>query len=585
MHGQNIISAIYDTIKLLGDGCCATFKKGDNWQTLSWNDLGDRITQLACALRRQGIKVGDRVVIFADTSVEWTIADCAILACGAIVVPIYPTLNTEKITHILEDSEPAFAFVKDANSASKFAKAYTATSLKDIPVWTFDGFAEYLSHRASELELGQLKESIDSIGLSQVATIVYTSGTTGEQKGAQLTHENLKAEIEGVEQVFDFTTEEVGILCLPLAHVLGRMMQFYQLTKGCQTAYAESVEKLAQNYLETRPHFVCAVPRMLEKIYELTQVYIRNKPRLLRKATNWAIRVGLNYEARVRKFRPVSAFLRFEYFFANVFFFSRIRNRLGGRIRSFICGGAPLKEELCKFFHAAGILVLEGYGLTETFAAVTVNRPDDFHFGTVGKPIPNTWVKLSSDGEVLVKGPIVFKGYHNLKSETEKVFTDDGWFKTGDLGEYSRDGFLRITGRKKEIIVTAGGKNIAPQMIENLMATTPFINQFMVYGDSRKFLTALVTINEAFTKKHLTEKGVTLRQGEKLHKHPLVIEMVKDHIDEKNTHLASFETVKRFAIIDGSFSMETGELTPTLKLKRKYVGEKYRALIDSLYEE
>lgn len=575
MKNKNIISVFFRTALRMGDSNCARFKRGENWEDVSWSELALQIRRLSAGLIKSGIRAGERIVICGKTSIDWTVADCAILAAGGVTVPVYPSLSAERIAYIIKDAAPSLIFAENDELGRRIHDALKALGLKTIPIYVFEGralkhYAE-LHNQISDGDMWLVDEMVAKISPESDATIVYTSGTTGEQKGVVLTHRNLLAEVASVEKVFDFKPNEVGLMCLPLAHVLGRMMQFYQLAHGCRLAYAEGLERLAQNYIELKPDFVCAVPRMLEKFYELLQAYLKNLPFGPRHVFDWALSVGRAYSKCMRKYRKISLFLKLQYVVADFLVFCRIRKRLGGRIRSFICGGAPLKEEICKFFHAIGVLVLEGYGLTETFAAVTVNRPDDFHFGTVGKTIPEVDIKFGTDGEVLIKGPIVFREYRNRPEDTKNSFTEDGWFKSGDIGEYSRDGFLRITGRKKDIIITAGGKNIAPQMIEALMATSPLVSQVMVYGDGRKYLIALVTLNKQEVAR-LPEKGESYLN-----------KLISGHIEEQNKKLATYETIKKFAIIDTEFSVESGELTPTLKLRRAFTGEKYKDVIGRLY--
>jgi long-chain acyl-CoA synthetase len=424
-------------------------------------------------------------------------------------------------------------------------------------------------------------------GLSRddVASFVYTSGTTGELKAVVVTHGMILGEIEAAEAAFGLTPDDVALVCLPLAHVLGRLSQLYPLIHGTQSAYAESFDKLAANYMEVRPHYVCGVPRMLEKIHERVGAYLRNASPRTRRLANWALGVGQERSHLIQKKRPLPLDLKVKFAIADMLVFRKLRARLGGRLKMFVCGGARLPEEVTRFFHSVGIMVLEGYGLTETFAAVTVNRFDDYHFGTVGKPLPGVSVKIASDGELLIKGPNVFAEYLNRPEETAQAFDVEGWFKSGDLGEYSRDGFLRITGRKKEIIVTAGGKNIAPQRIETIMSDSPFISHFMVHGDGRKFLTALVTLNESEAREHLRSCGAEVGDGESLATNPAIRGLIEAHVREGNEKLSKFETIKRFAILEGDFTVAGGELTPTLKVRRDFTGRKYREALDALYRD
>ncbi|MFH1830831.1 MAG: long-chain fatty acid--CoA ligase [Pseudomonadota bacterium] len=590
MSENNVISAFLKTAKERGGATCAIVKEHGKWKHICWNEVSRRVLSMAAALRRMGLKKGDAVAVMATTRLEWTISDCAIMACGGITVPIYCAFTQDRIRTILRDCTPHMAIVEDASVATLLVEAHKSNGFQDeIRIIGVEKEAASVSVQdlmcaSSSEEMKDVERGARSLTADDVATYVYTSGTSGELKGVIITHGMILTEIRATEHVFNFSHNDIGLVCLPLAHVLGRLMQFYQIIHGTQSAYAESLEKLAENYAEIKPHFVCGVPRMLEKIHERVESYIEKAPARVRKLVRWGISIGKTRSELIQKKRLIPFELKFLHIIADILVFRRLRSRLGGRLRCFICGGGKLSLEIAKFFHVAGILVLEGYGLTESFAAATVNRPDDFRFGTVGKPVPGVALKIASDGEILLKGPTVFSKYLHRPEETDAAFDSEGWFKTGDLGEYSRDGFLRITGRKKDMIVTAGGKNIAPQRIEAIMSDSPYISHFMVNGDGRKYLTALVTLNEAKVIKYLRNLGHEVLEEHKLSGHPEVYTLIKRHIEEKNSKLARFETIKRFAIIDSDFSVAGGELTPTLKVRRQYASDKYRKVLDSLYE-
>lgn len=589
INSNNVIKSFIDRATSLGEAPCSHFKAEGNWRSISWAEMMSRTKNLSANLIRLGLGKGDRAVIFGNTRIEWTIADFAIMAAGGITVPIYQSLNAERISHILKDSRPKFAVVEGGSQIKKFDDAVRMSGLSTpitvISMEEGQGLISIssLAEKADGEDLRALGERIGAISAGDVATYVYTSGTTGALKGVVLTHGNVQAEADAVEDVFDFTTDEIGLLWLPLAHVLGRMMEIFLLVHGSQTAYATSIEELPRTYLEIRPHFVCGVPRMLEKIHERAESYIQNSVAPVRALFRWALDVGKGRERLIQKSRRIPLTLGISYWIASALIFRKLTAAFGGRLRCIICGGAKLSEEVAGFFHYAGIVVLEGYGLTETFAAATVNRFDDYHLGTVGKPVSGVELKLASDGEILIRGKTVFREYLNLPDETKRSFTDDGWFKTGDLGEYSRDGFLRITGRKKEMIITAGGKNVAPQLVESIMSESPYISQFMVYGDGRKYLVGLVALNAREVMTYLKNHGSPVGDGEALSRHPMVVGLIGDHVNRANGRLASFETVKRFAIIDAGFSVETGELTPTMKIRRDVVIDKYRNVLETLY--
>lgn len=588
---KSAIGAFLKRAQELGGRPCAHYKVGGRWRSLSWDELAERALAMAAGLRRMGLRKGDRVAMMVGTSLEWTIADLAIMAAGAINVPIYCTFTAERVRTILRDSEPALAVVeetwvadllREANRQNGETKELSVIGVKEGSAPTL---VCELARGASPGERRDILRFTRTLSRDDAASFVYTSGTTGDLKAVVVTHGMILGEIEAAESVFGLTADDVALICLPLAHVLGRLSQLYPLLHGTQSAYAEGLDKLAENYVEVRPHYVCGVPRMLEKIHERVESYLKNASPRTRRLASWALRVGRERSQLLQKKRQVPLDLKVKFAVADALVFRRLRARLGGRLGLFVCGGASMPEEVTRFFHSVGIMVLEGYGLTETFAAVTVNRIDDYHFGTVGKPLPGVSVKIASDGEILIRGPNVFSEYLNRPEETAQAFDSEGWFRSGDIGEYSRDGFLRITGRKKDMIVTAGGKNIAPQMIEAVMSDSPLISHIMVHGDGRKFLTALVTLNASEVREYLRSRGEEVGDGESLAANPAIREFVEAHISERNEKLSKFETIKRFAIVEGDFTVAGGELTPTLKVRREFTGRKYRETLDALYRD
>lgn len=590
MTFRNIISQVLEVSHARGNTLCALTKVQGKWQSATWSELASQIVRLAEGLMHQGVKAGDRVALLANTGLSWTISDCAILACGAITVPIYCSLPPDRIGYILRDARVSLAIIEDEQIFELFERARAAVHLTtEIPyIRVQDGQGSgttmaQLMAGATATGAASVKAMVERIQAHTPASIVYTSGTTGVLKGCLLTHGAILAEVQAARTVFPFGPQDRGFACLPLAHVFGRLMQFYQLLYGTEVAYAESLERIAENYLEVRPTYACVVPRMLEKIHERALSHVATMSPWKQRVAAWALHVGNERGSRLRKHRPLTARLRLQYWLADQIFFRRLRERLGGKMRTFICGGSKLKEDVAKFLHAADILVLEGYGLTETFAAATVNRIDDFHFGTVGKPLPGISVKLAADGEILIKGPTVFTEYINKPEETEAAFDGERWMKTGDLGEYSRDGFLRIIGRKKEMIVTAGGKNIAPVLVESLLGRSPFIEQIMVVGDSRKFLAALIVPHAGAIRAALAQSGKVLDAGVPLSQSPVARELIAADLERQSDALARYETIKRFAILDHDFSIAAGELTPTLKFRREFITNKYADLIESLY--
>ncbi len=585
MH-KNIVAAFFETANVRGEGPCFHYKHEGTWKTLSWTQVADLVLQYARGLVALGVTENTPVAILSSTRMEWTLMDLAVMAAGGICVPIYANLPQEHIEYIIRDSGSTIIAVENDALIEKIRDHET---IKTIIQFEGGSYEETMTLRAL-VEQGHdcpPKRIYDSIGRltpDRIASYVYTSGTTGVQKGVVLTHGNIVGELSAVMKHIDFKPHEVCLVCLPQAHVLGRLTEFYLLAKGCQSAFAESLDKLAENYREVRPHFVVGVPRMLEKAMERIEAMMAQQPRLKRTIFAWAKRVGFEVADRLERKQSVTGRLAIRYAIAKKLVFSKLLARMGGRLRCFVSGGAPLAIDVAKFFTAAGVTILEGYGLTETFAAITANGFDDFQFGTVGKPLDGVEIKLADDGEVVVRGPMVFKEYLHKPEATVEAF-EDGWFKTGDIGEFSKEGFLRITDRKKDIIITAGGKNVAPQRIESIMTENPYISHLMVFGDRRKYLTALITLNYEAIATFAQEEGIMYAEQRELAENPRVRELIARVIEEKNRRLARFETIKRFAILPDEFSTETGEITPTLKIRRKHVIKKYHDILENLYRE
>lgn len=571
---DTILKRFYKNAVRMRNCTCFKIKDGGVWLDLSWGDVLSKVKAVAGSLAALGVKRGDSVAIFSSTRYEWTVIDLAVLSIGAVTVPVYHTLNANEIHYILKHSCAKVGFVENAGLAETLDKIIADTDLEKIAVIDGDGasggFCEFTRLATTyQMTDEDYKNLIESVNPDDAATCVYTSGTTGEQKGAVITHANIIGEVNGLEEVFDFKNNEIGFLFLPLAHVIARAMQFYQLSHGCITAYAESVDKIAENLKEVKPHFMAVVPRVIEKIYEKIMSKEASLSFPMRLIFKLGMRVGRRASMDIRMYKKLSPLRSAGYWLVRKVVFSGIRRRLGGRLKVIISGGAPLDKTVAEFFHAVGLLIIEGYGLTETMAAVSINRMDDFRFGTVGKPLAGTEIKLAEDGEVMVMGPQVFKGYREPVPPSDKGVFEAGWFKTGDIGEFSRDGFLRIVDRKKEIIVTSTGKNISPQKVENMVKTSPYIKEAVVFGNNRKFLVALVTLNLDLL------QGIA--EGDRY-------QLIKSEIEGKNRHLARHETIKKFVILDHNFSQESGELTPTQKLRRRKIYERYKDVIENMYK-
>ncbi|MBI2340612.1 MAG: long-chain fatty acid--CoA ligase [Deltaproteobacteria bacterium] len=595
MQFQNLLQIFSETAARQGGAPCFRYKEGGRWRTLNWNEVNQKIIDLAGGLVKLGVKKGDRVCIFSQTRTEWTLADMAILSVGAVTVPIYQSNLPDQAGYIIQNSEARLAFVEDAVQLKKINEVRPELPLLKQIILFDNGTAAirekgiYTLEEVLLLGNGEGKAAFEEMKRSlhpdSEASFVYTSGTTGPPKGAVLTHGNFIAELEALEVIFDFEPHYESLLFLPLAHILARVVQFAQLQRGFIQVYAESIDKLLDNVQEVRPHLMASVPRIFEKIHTRVMQGVEASSKRRQKIFSWACAVGKQYSACLQAKKPVSLLLRLKWKTAYHLVFSKLHKKLGGRIRFFITGGAPLPAEIGEFFESAGFAILEGYGLTETSAAITCNTLKERRIGTVGRPLKGVEIKIADDGEILTRGPVVFKGYYRQAEATSEALNTGGWFHTGDIGVFDDDGYLKITDRKKDIIVTAAGKNIAPQNIESLLKTDPLISQAMVHGDRRKYLSALITLDKNEIIRYAQNHSIPFQDYADLVKNKKIYGLLKQRIEEKNKHLAQYETIKKFAILENDFSIDTGELTPTLKVKRKFTSQKYREILDSLYQE
>jgi long-chain acyl-CoA synthetase len=558
------------------DGAALKYKQDDDWAELSYEDLGQAVGEVAGGLAELDIEPGQKVAIFSETRLEWTVADLGAIVAAAVVVPIYQTSSAEEAEHVLKDSESRLVFVEDAE---KLETAREAAEGLDIDHYVlFEGEAEgaitldELRERGRGADGEAIRRRADEVSPDDVFTLVYTSGTTGPPKGCVLTHGNFRADLEMMESAAEFGDEVVLFIFLPLAHVLSRMAQMLTLDVGGALAFwGRDKERAMDEMREVEPTHFPAVPRIFEKIYEEARKTASGA--IKEKIFEKAIDVGRQVRELERGGEEPGFLLQKEYELADKQVLSKVRELFGSRLEFALTGAAPVAKEMLEFFDACGVLILEGYGATETSAVTAANTPDEFRFGTVGKPLPGTELKIAesededSDGEILVKGPHVFRGYHGLEDKTDEVF-DDGWFKTGDLGAVDDDGFVTISGRSKEIIVTSSGKNITPTNIEEKIAKSDAVAQAVVIGDDRPYLVALIE----------PEEDGADPDDEGLRK------KVEEAIDSANSDLAKIEQVKKFAILDRALSQDEGELTPTMKIKREQVEENFGELIESLYD-
>ncbi|MFP2904301.1 AMP-dependent synthetase/ligase [Pyxidicoccus sp. 3LFB2] len=579
-----------------------THKKDGRWQDITWAQVLEEVKTLSEALVAQGIRPGDRVALFGNTSLQWIICDLAISAAQAITVPIYSSNTPDECRYIINHSETSFLFIdndeKDAKQAGRLTrirqKMAEMPSLRKVVL--FDGpvaggvemtLADLVAQGRAEVQARPtaFEERAAGIKMDDTNSLIYTSGTTGEPKGVILTHSNWAYEAKASQSVGMMQSSDSVMLFLPLAHVFAQVVKAAWLSMGYRLIIAESVDKLLANLVETKPTVLPSVPRVFEKVYNNVVSNGSSAPGLKGKLFRWAFKLFDEYvEARKqgREYNSLAFGLAKKLVFSKVN--AAISEKLGGNMRIFISGGAPLSAKIGYFFDLLGFKVLEGYGLTETSAGTTVSRENKIKIGTVGAPMPGTELKIAPDGEILIRGPGVMKGYYKNPTATAEAINAEGWFHTGDIGELDADNYLRITDRKKDIIVTAGGKNVAPQNIENLLKTHPIISQAMVYGDKRPYLVTLITVSEEGARKLLQEKGAPTGSYAENAKRPEVHAAVKAALDSVNAEMPPYATVKRFSVLEADFSQETGELTPKLSVKRKVCSAKYKAQIDAMYE-
>lgn len=588
-HSSSLATLFHYRVNLQVDRRAMMRKSPTGWQGISFGELEQKVAQIAVSLRAMGFKKGDRLAILAQTSPEWTFFDFATLSLGGVTVPVYPSLTADEIHFILKDSGASVLLVEDSRQRAKIEPLRAQLpDLKKIITLEKNGagdvsaYAEWQSTPTPD-DLKAWRDIAPTVHANDVATIVYTSGTTGQPKGAQLSHQNFLSTMELSMEALGLRSDDVTLLFLPTAHILGRMEQMFILGVGWTTAYAEGFAGLMENMNEVRPTILVSVPRIYEKFYAAIQSKMSGGSKQSRRLFEEALRTGRAYSQVLQRGEKPGLLLRARHSVAERLIFRKVREKFGGRLRFTISGGAPLSSEIAEFFHACGILVLEGYGLTETTGPLAVNRPGRFRFGSTGVPGRGVDVKIAADGEILIKGPTIFSGYFGRPDLTREAMID-GYFATGDIGNIDGEGFLTITDRKKDLIVTAAGKNIAPQKIENLVKADPLFANIVVFGDKQKFLVALLAINAVELRRIVSGKGFEFKSVSESTKDPAIVAVIKSRFDAINNELASFERVKKFKILSRELSMEAGELTPSLKVKRKFCEQKYAPVIEEMYQ-
>lgn len=591
LNYPNVVQMFAARVQRTPERPALRYKFHGSWRTLLWRDWHQASRAIAAALRhRHGIQRGDRVAILAPTCVEWALADLAIAMAGAISVPVYPSQTPDQVAYILRDSGAVFAFAGDPSWPARLRERDTPLRHSvcfDAAGTPADDWSSFDALQlAGEAELAgdaaELDALADELALADDFTWVYTSGTTGVPKGVILTHRNLVYEAWAIKNVIAADRSDEQLMALPLVHVFARHLLWGAVEQGAVTAFAADPHDLGLDLLEVAPTFMGGVPRTYERLYAQIRGEIAAAGPVAEAGFSWCMQVGRKVSLCRQRGQSVPGGLALRAGIADKLFFARIKQKFGGRLRFFVSGGAPLPREVAEFFHALGVLILEGYGLTETTGATNVNRPDRFRFGTVGPAMPGCELRIADDGEVLVRGPGVMKGYHNLPEETAASIDAQGWLHTGDIGEL-HDGFLAITDRKKDLIVTSTGKNIAPQPLERRLELCEGIAHALVLGDQRPYLVALIAIDEAAMLALSRREGLGCKRLAELVRHPRVRQVVQGHVDALNADLASYESVKRFALLDAPFSVESGELTPTGKIRRRAAAERRAAVIAGLY--
>jgi long-chain acyl-CoA synthetase len=569
------------------------FRSGGRWQAISSEEFLRRIAGLANCLVELGVKSGDRVGLFAPNCPEWHTADFAINGSGGVTVPVYFNESPDRMTYILNHCGAQIVFIAGLSQLQKFLlvrdqlpqvqQVIVAGAGDSLP----SDFLRYetLIAASSPTDVASYRLRASQVLPGQLASIIYTSGTTGEPKGVMLTHSNFGSNVaDSCQNIVLRPETDLAISFLPLAHVYGRMLDYLYLFQGCPIAYVAMVENVAEALVELHPTVLAAVPRFFEKIYARLMEQGSKAIGTKRKIFDFAMKTAGETAAWRCGDKPVGVWLRMKWAIADRLVYSKIRAGTGGRLRLVLSGGAPLSKSLGEFFWAVGIPIYQGYGLTETSPVLTNNYPHN-RTGSSGKPIDNVQIRIADDGEILAKGPCIMQGYYKAPEATREVFSDDGWFKTGDIGYLDKDNYLFITDRKKDLIKTAAGKFIAPQPIENLLKTSPYILNAMVVGDQRKFVVALLVVNPATLSSRLAEEGMTFSSNAELVASPKACSVVENEISRLTAHFAQYETIKRFALLAEDFTFDSGALTFTMKLKRRVVEQQYRDLINSLYSD
>ena len=592
---KNILKMFFDVVEGNSDETALLYKKSNRYVSINYNEFREKVINFASGLISIGIARGERIAILSENRPEWAISDLGIMHSGALTVPFYTSLPPKQIEYLLKVSGAKSIIISNLKQLEKIQKIYQNLNFLKLVITLFEPEKKYnfeiktfndiidLGRKNFIENKGKLDELSEQIDSDDTFTIIYTSGTTGISKGVILTHRNILSNVESALKALSITDKDMFLSFLPLSHILERMAgQFIPIYKGASIAYAESLSTLKENIIEAKPTVIIAVPRIFEKMYEVIKHNIEKKSSLIKRILLWSLNGGVEYEKEKQKGK-ISLYTKIRKITGDKLIYKKLRGLTGGRLRFYICGGAHLNKNIGEFFDSAGIKIIEGYGLTETSPVIAVNRLDEYQLGTVGKPLPGIDVKISKDGEILTRGPCVMKGYYNDEQSTKLAIDDEGWFHTGDIGFLDKDGFLTITDRKKDIIVISSGKNIAPQLIEELVLTSKYINQAVVLGHKKKFISALIVPHFQNIKIYAELKKILYKTIDELIEHNIIYQLIKIEIEKVSRNLSDCEKVKKFTLLKKEFDIESEELTPTLKIKRNVIEKKYAEIINNMY--
>lgn len=587
MENRHLARMIQSKGKELKDNTALKWKVNGIWEQMTYGQFADRILKVGSRMREMGVQQGDKVAIYSDNMPQWAISDLAILSLGAVSVPIYATNTSDQSRYIIEDSGSKVVFIGSGfqhDAVKKYMKELDLTVISYQKFNDTTHFDSLWDWEDNEGKIDLIRKGMEGFKSTDLATIIYTSGTTGEPKGVMLDHSNLFHQVDTVETYFDVGPEDRSLCFLPLSHVFERAWSYFVFYSGAVNHYMDD-HKLVREYMEeVKPTVMVSVPRLFEKIYSTVNERLRKASPVKKAMFSWSMKVGRKFNTLKTEGKEPGGLLKFKYKIADKLVLSKLRAIIGGDKKFFASGGAPLLKEIGEFFLATGVLICEGYGLTETSPIISFNRPTDIRFGTVGKTAPFVEVRIGDEGEIQVKGPNVMKGYYNKPDLTDEVFID-GWFRTGDVGAYDDDGFLKITDRIKDLIITSTGKNIATQKIELVIGKDHYIEQVLAIGNNRSYLTALVVPYFEALEEYAKEKGINFSSREMLLKKKEIIDFYNKRMELVQKELANFEKVKQFTLLPEEFTQAGGEITPTLKNKRKVIMKKYDELIEGMYSD